>query len=438
MKALDVINKIKSVTKYVAKVISYIAVGLTLLFVIVKTYPDRVVIEHISLPTDISSKIITEKGIANKLVNKINYIAKVANKQSYDGATQVLNQKPYDVDNSRLTLQVEHETNQLYLPGGNTIDGYIDFLRKIFGIKGNKVYGEIYTKGKSYYISLSITGSKGNTVDDIKVDVDDIDKALVEISEKILLFNDPFMLARYYMQVNDKRFSDVIDIVVNKENDSIKLLALNTYGIYYLVHEKYYNAIDKFKLSLKLKENAHAYYGLSKCYFSLNEYDRAIDMANKMTLLNYKKDSEAYVITGQCLHKKFKFDEAIKKYQAAININPKDAEAYFYWGITLLHPSIKKTSEAIEKLKIATSIDNTFLAAHVQIAINSYKLLRYDDALHHFKEASKLNAIYMDNYKAVEQEYETSNKKMINEILKNKKVDMSTTNNHEKDCNLPE
>ena len=433
MKVTDIISKIINTINNIFKISLYLTAAITFLFVMLKTFSKNVVIDQISIPADISNKIITEKGVANKLVDKINYIARIANKQAYEGAFIAYSQKPYDIDNSSFSLEIEHDKNQIYLPGGNTLDGYIEFLRKLFGIKTNKVSGEIYSKGNAYFMSFSIIGAKGNVVKDVKIDINDMDKALLTVAEQILLFNDPHLLAKYYIHADKTKFIDIIDVVVSNEVGSVKQNALNTYGLYYWIKDKYYESINKFNLSLKVMENAYAYYGLSKCYYSLKEYDKAIDMANKMILLK-PNNSEAYVIKGQCLHRKYKFDEAIKEYQLAININQKNANAYFYWGITLLHPSIENVTEAIEILKKATSIDNTYLPAHVQLAANSYKLQRYDDALHHLKEASKIDPTFERSYKAVYQEYDAYNEKMINEALKNK-VDMSTTNSHYNDFN---
>lgn len=74
------------------------------------------------------------------------------------------------------------------------------------------------------------------------------------------------------------------------------------------------------------------------------------------------RNANAYYNWGLSLSNLGKYEEAILKYKKAIEVNPKDKEAYINWGFALY--SLGQNEEAIEKFQKALDINSEYALAH--------------------------------------------------------------------------
>jgi tetratricopeptide (TPR) repeat protein len=88
--------------------------------------------------------------------------------------------------------------------------------------------------------------------------------------------------------------------------------------------------------------------------YDQEKYDEAIAKYQKAIELD-PKDTDPYSGWGTVLSRQRKYDEAIAKYQKAIELDPKDAYPYNGWGNVLLN--LKKYDEAVAKYQKAIEID---------------------------------------------------------------------------------
>ncbi|HEC56454.1 MAG TPA: tetratricopeptide repeat protein [Candidatus Syntrophoarchaeum butanivorans] len=91
------------------------------------------------------------------------------------------------------------------------------------------------------------------------------------------------------------------------------------------------NSIKAYSTSLGLNEHAKAYYNRGLVYAEQEKYDEAIKDFDKAIELN-PDDAEAYHNRGIAYTKLGEYDEAIKDFDKAIELNPDDAEAYHNRG----------------------------------------------------------------------------------------------------------
>jgi tetratricopeptide (TPR) repeat protein len=116
--------------------------------------------------------------------------------------------------------------------------------------------------------------------------------------------------------------------------------------------------IDKllFEAAEKILKKTHPS-ALAVYYCENGKKDEGLALANEIIVgkdYDDKDVSVAYVILGAELYGNKKYAEAIKKYSTAVDFDPKDAAAYYNWGIALSDLGNKK--EAIEKYKMILTI----------------------------------------------------------------------------------
>ena len=92
---------------------------------------------------------------------------------------------------------------------------------------------------------------------------------------------------------------------------------------------------------------------------------------------------------GSELEKQGKFDEAIDHYQATLQINPKDAQAYYDWGIALA--AQKKWAEAVAQYERALEIRPDYFEAHNNLGYALINQGNPDEAIKHFERALQIN-----------------------------------------------
>ncbi len=91
---------------------------------------------------------------------------------------------------------------------------------------------------------------------------------------------------------------------------------------------------------------------------------------------------------GSELEKQRDFDGAIAQYQQTLQINPKDAQAWYDWGIALA--AQRKWAEAIEQYERALQIEPDYVEAHVNLGSVLAQQGRLAEAGEHFQRALQI------------------------------------------------
>lgn len=109
------------------------------------------------------------------------------------------------------------------------------------------------------------------------------------------------------------------------------------------------NSVQTAKGEIKKQSNVGELFMLSKSYFLAKNYDKAIDVYQKIIEINPNSDI-AYINLGLSYRELGNVKEAIKSYQRAIAINPKSADAYFHLGVVYSKQGkIEEATEAYQK-----------------------------------------------------------------------------------------
>ena len=97
----------------------------------------------------------------------------------------------------------------------------------------------------------------------------------------------------------------------------------------------------------------------------------------------------AFSLWGLALHEQHRYDEAIAKYQKAIELDPKFAFAYDNWGVTLQEQH--RYDEAIANYQKAIELDPKFADAYDNWGAALQEQHKYDEAIANYQKAIELD-----------------------------------------------
>jgi superkiller protein 3 len=116
-------------------------------------------------------------------------------------------------------------------------------------------------------------------------------------------------------------------------------------------------------------------------------YDGAVAKYQKAVELD-PKSADAYAGWGVVLYKEKNYDGAVAKYQKAIELDPKYAGTYINWGVVLYEQ--KNYAGAVAKYQKAIELDPKYAAAYNNCALALEKLGRHAEAEEKFAKAREI------------------------------------------------
>ena len=129
--------------------------------------------------------------------------------------------------------------------------------------------------------------------------------------------------------------------------------------------------------------------------YDLRDYEEAAKRAEGVSRDLSKNNLEraaAYNLWGNALCNQGHYDEAIAKYQQAIEIDPKYVLAYNNWGGALGQQ--KKYDEAIAKFQQSIGIDPKYAYAYCNWGITLGEQKKYNEAIAKFQKAIEIDPKY--------------------------------------------
>ncbi len=124
-------------------------------------------------------------------------------------------------------------------------------------------------------------------------------------------------------------------------------------------------------------------------------YNEAIEYYKKAIEIN-PKNIEAYKKIGDCYDYNNQEDESIKYYKKAIEIDPNYKDAYN--NIGLFYSKQKQYDKAMKYYKKAIEIDPNYKGAYYNIGLCYSKQKQYDKAVVYYKKVIKIDSYHKDAY----------------------------------------
>jgi eukaryotic-like serine/threonine-protein kinase len=154
-------------------------------------------------------------------------------------------------------------------------------------------------------------------------------------------------------------------------------------------------SIDLFRQSIAADPNyALAYAGLADTYNVAGSYGIGItfkqarllsDQATRKALELDDSLPEAHVARAMVLTEEWKWSEAETEFRRAIELDPNNVNAHYFYGFTFLMPE-KRMDQALEEFRTALSLDPLSPIVNMNYAVTLMAAGRYPEALAQFKK----------------------------------------------------
>lgn len=136
-------------------------------------------------------------------------------------------------------------------------------------------------------------------------------------------------------------------------------------------------------------------------YYNYDEYSKNKEQALEMikyslSHLPKEDDPMAYTLDGYIKWEEKKFDESIKSYKKALELEPKYVDAYNGWAYSLYEE--KKYDEAADIYKKALRLDQDYPYTYHYIGLNLYAQGKSDSAEEYYKKTIQLDPNYDEVY----------------------------------------
>lgn len=217
-------------------------------------------------------------------------------------------------------------------------------------------------------------------------DMNEYDKCLESINKSIKLDDRPF---KYYLRAFAYRKKGRLNnslkdynYIIENEPDSDK--AYEGRGIVYVDLKEYDKAIKDYKKAIDLNpKSSTAYDNLGEVYELKDMYEEAADCYTKQ--LEIEEDDYYYISRGWCYIHLEKYNEALKDFNSAFEINPNNV--YAYNGIGNVYKYQHKYDKAIEAFKPILDLDSDYRYVYRSLAQCYEELGNYDEAINCYTQA---------------------------------------------------
>jgi tetratricopeptide (TPR) repeat protein len=143
--------------------------------------------------------------------------------------------------------------------------------------------------------------------------------------------------------------------------------------------------------------NFKKHYDLGSKYYEERKYQEAIKEFEKAANIN-PKSADSYFKIGQCYRNLVNFEESIKSYEKGLQINP-DASFRVFFQLGSNYFKLQKYDESIKNMKKAQKsmtdeYSNSEYSANFVLANSYYHIKDYKNAIKHFNRVLELKPDY--------------------------------------------
>jgi tetratricopeptide (TPR) repeat protein len=159
----------------------------------------------------------------------------------------------------------------------------------------------------------------------------------------------------------------------------------NNLGAYLATHDRVDDAIEHFKMTLKLRpDNLDAHVTLGAVLASIGRLDEAV-MHYQAALRTDRNCVQAHFDLGVAWARLGRLDDAMKEYLTALSIDDNCAEAHSNLGAALVN--LDQAEEAVPHFQRALELQPSYLDAHFNFGAALVKLGRIDEAMAEYQKA---------------------------------------------------
>jgi Flp pilus assembly protein TadD len=183
------------------------------------------------------------------------------------------------------------------------------------------------------------------------------------------------------------------------------------WGSEFLLHQTPKPAIEIFSEGTKrYPSSPRLAAGLGLALYVQGDYDEAVKALLRATDLD-PSDPRAYYILSRAYDRSpGQADEVVQRFQRLAELRPRDAQAAFYYAMSLWKGRRQETSEAYldqveSSLKKAIALDPSLAEAHLQLGNLYSQRRRYAEAVPEYQQALKLSPNIPDAHFRLGQAY---------------------------------
>lgn len=382
----NLMNPLRIFADYLSTILKIISrfsiiILIILLFIIIflEINNEIILVEPFQVPEDLAKTGLTGRVVANKLIDKLNYIGEIT-KTSMEA-------RDFSAEWSQHSLEIE-------MPGtAISLKPLVEYLKQLIGRRTNRLSGEVIRGKSQIAITIRISGEREETY---LGHLENLDSLVMQSAQYTFRLTQPFILASYFHVTDRDKCLDMIRHCI--QNDPIKddYWAYNLWGVLLKDQKKYEEAVIKFKKTIELNSKyAHPHGNLGAILYYQKRYDEAISRFKTVIELD-PKSAQAYNNWGIILNEKHEYKKAITKFKKASELNPKYAHVYNNWGLSL--KGLKRYNKAVAKFKTAIDLDPKLTQAYHSWGITLNGQQAYKKAIIKFKKAIELNPKYAHAY----------------------------------------
>jgi tetratricopeptide (TPR) repeat protein len=121
---------------------------------------------------------------------------------------------------------------------------------------------------------------------------------------------------------------------------------LSNRAVIYLKQKQYKLAESDLRQAIKSDPSQSNLYNLASVQLSLGSFKECVASTNKLVAMN-KFFPMVYTLRGTCLYRLRNYDEAISEFRRATSLDPQQADALYYQGLSLLALNKKDSALAL-------------------------------------------------------------------------------------------
>ena len=219
-----------------------------------------------------------------------------------------------------------------------------------------------------------------------------IEPANTQISQKRVTFQNSVFVYPPSGYINKKDWCKIITVPTE-----LKQLILEHLRKIHNIHtDTIYNDLIGFVANEKNYETSAVLFHQGLASSNKGEYEEAIQKYNEAVELN-PNHAEFYNNRGNTKDKLGQHPEAVADYDKAIELKPNDAETYYNRGAAKYH--LEQYLEAISDFNKAIELNPNNERAYSNRGISKGKLEQYQEAISDFNKAIDLNPNYANAYR---------------------------------------
>ncbi len=346
-----------------------------------------IIIEPFEVPDELSRMGYNGRVLAQKLLDKINYIVRESNvslaKNKFSTAR---NQSPLDLEISGGGISLRISSHAIkHLFGGYTKT----FASEVILLEDTLKILKITTRVSGEPPDMPYIGK-----------IVKLDSLWIEMTKYVYKHTEPYVLINYLLD-KDKKDRDACKELIQyalKQGRKDAYRYHIAFGLVLIVEERYRDAIIQFETSHEKNPNYFpTYNGWGWALFGLKEFVQAKSMFEKAINIE-SKDVASYNGLGWVSYKLRKHDEAKVAFRTALEIldkEPTDStdKALHFNGLGWILYKQEQFNNAIIKFRRASRLRPSYASAYTGWGWALKKQGKYDEAINKFENAIKIKPL---------------------------------------------